>query len=313
MPQNLSVRGLFSNVQQPYSSVSSPPAEATASCPTEKPPHKRRSRRMVLKGLVTGGLALVGWTTVVEPVWLEVVQHKLVVPNLPRTWIGRRLIHVSDLHVGQVSQSHLRAAMQNINQLKPDVLVITGDFMDRHHLVDDRLDAVLEILNPPRIAALACLGNHDFGQDWSDLSIADKITEVVQKHGIRVLRNEIVDIDGVDFSGLEDCWSPLFAPRPVLNLANADKPSICLCHNPDVYDLGDWSLFRGVILSGHTHGGQCKPPFLPPPLLPVSNRRYTSGFIGLSEGHQMYISRGVGYSMRVRFNCRPEITVFDLG
>ena len=70
--------------------------------------------------------------------------------------------------------------------------------------------------------------------------------------------------------------------------------------------------YEGWILSGHTHGGQCKPPFLPPPLIPVRNRRYTSGEIDATGGRRLYISRGVGHTMMVRFNVRPEVTVFTL-
>jgi hypothetical protein len=66
------------------------------------------------------------------------------------------------------------------------------------------------------------------------------------------------------------------------------------------------------MLSGHTHGGQCKPPFLPPPLLPVRNKRYTSGEFDLGNGRSMYINRGLGYLRRVRFNARPEITAFRM-
>ena len=58
--------------------------------------------------------------------------------------------------------------------------------------------------------------------------------------------------------------------------------------------------------------GQCKPPFLPPPLLPVSNRRYVAGEIELTGNRRMYVSRGVGHLLRVRFNVRPEIPVFML-
>jgi uncharacterized protein len=70
--------------------------------------------------------------------------------------------------------------------------------------------------------------------------------------------------------------------------------------------------YEGWILSGHTHGGQCKPPFLPPPLLPVRNRRYTAGEFPLTGGRRLYISRGVGHLLPVRFNVRPEVTVFEL-
>ena len=66
------------------------------------------------------------------------------------------------------------------------------------------------------------------------------------------------------------------------------------------------------MLSGHTHGGQCKAPFLPPPLLPVRNRRYTRGEFVVGGNRRLYISRGVGHTLQVRFNVRPEVTVFTL-
>jgi hypothetical protein len=90
------------------------------------------------------------------------------------------------------------------------------------------------------------------------------------------------------------------------------KPTIVLSHNPDTADEPVWGNYQGWILAGHTHGGQCKPPFLPPPELPVKNRRYTAGAFELSGGRRMYISRGVGHLLRVRFNARPEIPVFHV-
>ena len=73
-----------------------------------------------------------------------------------------------------------------------------------------------------------------------------------------------------------------------------------------------WQGYRGWVLAGHTHGGQCRPPFLPAPIVPVRNRRYTRGEIDLSDGRRLYISRGLGYTWRVRFNVRPEVTLFTL-
>ena len=73
-----------------------------------------------------------------------------------------------------------------------------------------------------------------------------------------------------------------------------------------------WENYHGWILSGHTHGGQCKPPFLPPPLLPVRNVRYTAGEFALDGNRRLYINRGVGHLLRVRFNMRPEVTVHEL-
>ena len=73
-----------------------------------------------------------------------------------------------------------------------------------------------------------------------------------------------------------------------------------------------WGDYAGWIFAGHTHGGQCKPPFLPPPLLPVKNKHYTAGEFSLSGGQRMYISRGVGHLLQVRFGVRPEVTLFDM-
>ncbi len=130
--------------------------------------------------------------------------------------------------------------------------------------------------------------------------------------GIRVLRNEVVDVGGLDIVGLDDLWAKRFQPAAALAYRDAAKPALVLSHNPDTADAPGWLGYEGWILSGHTHGGQCKPPFLPPPLLPVRNRRYTSGEIDAPGGRRLYISRGVGHTLMVRFNVRPEVTVFTL-
>lgn len=98
----------------------------------------------------------------------------------------------------------------------------------------------------------------------------------------------------------------------MINQFDTEADAIALSHNPDTADLEGWGKFRGWIVAGHTHGGQCKFPFLRPPLLPVQNRRYVAGSYHLRPGVNMYINRGVGHLMQVRVNVRPEITVFEM-
>src|SRR5262249_6424587 len=127
-------------------------------------------------------------------------------------------------------------------------------------------------------------------------------------------RNTYHDFDGLHVVGLEDWWGPRFdggASRRLLREA-ADRPSITLCHNPDVCDLPIWGGYRSWILAGHTHGGQCQAPFCPAPLVPIRNRRYTAGEVALDDGRMLYVSRGLGYTRRIRFNVRPEMTLFTL-
>jgi predicted MPP superfamily phosphohydrolase len=76
-------------------------------------------------------------------------------------------------------------------------------------------------------------------------------------------------------------------------------------HNPDGFaDVRGGGV--DLVLSGHTHGGQVKPPFMPPPVLPVRNRKYAAGLFR-EEGTAMYVSRGVGMILKWRLNCRPEV------
>jgi len=94
--------------------------------------------------------------------------------------------------------------------------------------------------------------------------------------------------------------------------ARESAAGIALVHNPDAADEQAWPAFSGWMLAGHTHGGQCKPPFLPPPLLPVKNKRYVAGEVQVDAARTLYISRGVGHLIRARFLVRPEIALFTL-
>jgi predicted MPP superfamily phosphohydrolase len=267
-------------------------------------------------GLIVGG-GLLGWTSLIEPFWLEVNHQVLSVPKLTDAWVDKRLVHISDFHTGYVNRSYLRRVVETVNSLEPDLLLFTGDLTDRRKgdvNLDAELGSVLSRLKPARILTLGTLGNHDYGTTYKNADMADEVIDIAERYGIRIVRNEKITLDGLDFFGLDDFWSPRFRTNLsfLQNEVDVNRPAICLCHNPDACDVPIWGDFQGCILSGHTHGGQCKPPFLPAPLLPVVNRRYTQGFFTLDARRQLYITRGVGYSMQVRFNCRPEITVFTL-
>jgi len=176
----------------------------------------------------------------------------------------------------------------------------------------DEVARVFEALPRARFGRPAVFGNHDYGRNFRTETVADALSHRMRDIGIDILSNETRTYGGLTFAGLDDYWGTRFNPRPALTALDPRRPNVVLSHNPDVADLPIWGNYRGWILSGHTHGGQCKPPFLPPPLLPVHNRRYTAGAFELGDGRRMYINRAVGYLRRVRFNVRPEITVFRL-
>ena len=253
------------------------------------------------------------YTFLIEPHWLEVVRRPLPLKGLPPALAGRTVAHLSDIHVGPLmSDDFVIETFRRVAALKPDVVVITGDLMSWCRQWQDHVAAVYHQLPHGRLATIASLGNHDYGPGWGDPAIADSVADVMRSCGITVLRNQMLDVEGLQIVGLDDLWAHRFNPEQVLPALDASRAAIALSHNPDTVDLPVWGSFEGWILAGHTHGGQCKPPFLPPPVLPVRNRRYTSGEFQLAGNRHLYISRGVGHLMPVRFNARPEVTLFEL-
>jgi uncharacterized protein len=273
-----------------------------------------RRRFLTAAGVSLGGAAVTGlYTWRVEPHRLELVHRMLEVAQLPARLAGRTLAHISDVHVGtRVDDGYLIAVFRRVADVRPDVVVFTGDFISHHANVFTQIPDVYRHFPRGRIATLAILGNHDYGPNWAHPEIAAAVVAAVEPFGITVLRNQIAEVEGLQVAGLDDLWAKQFDLRPVLAGLDVRRASIVLSHNPDTVDLPGWSEYEGWILSGHTHGGQCKPPFLPPPLLPVRNRRYTAGEFELAGGRRLYISRGVGHLLQVRFNVRPEVTIFEL-
>jgi predicted MPP superfamily phosphohydrolase len=278
------------------------------------------NRRDFLKlGAITAASSAAGvggYTWLVEPHWLEIVERELPIARLPAALVGARLVQISDVHVGpRVDDAYVIESFRRAAVLRPDIVVVTGDLISYDHprgaAQFDQLRQVLAHLPRGRLATLGILGNHDYGRNWAEPAVAERVAREAERAGMRVLRNEVATVHGLDVAGVDDLWARRSDPARALRARTSDA-AIVLCHNPDAMDVLAWGDYRGWILAGHTHGGQCKPPFLPPPLLPVRNKRYTAGEVPLADGRRLYINRGLGHLIQVRFNVRPEITSFRL-
>ena len=276
-------------------------------------------REFLRRGAITGAataVGMAGYTWQVEPHWEAVVERSMPVRALPRSLEGARLAQISDLHIGPlVDDDYLIGAFGRAAALRPDIVVVTGDLLTHSEARGDaqyaQLRDVLTHIPRGRLGTFGILGNHDYGRSWSEESVARRVIGEAERAGIRMLRNTATSVEGLDIVGVDDLWAGAADPAAALRQRTSDA-GIVLCHNPDALDAAQWSGYRGWVLAGHTHGGQCKPPFLPPPLLPVRNRRYTAGEIALEDGRRLYINRGLGHLTKVRFNARPEITLFTL-
>ncbi|MEM8783011.1 MAG: metallophosphoesterase [Planctomycetota bacterium] len=283
----------------------------------------RISRRRFLRGALgvgAAGVATAGYAVGIEPVWEKVRHLKLPLRGLSDTWRGWRVVQVSDLHAGpRVSPAYLRRTLASLAGLKPDLVLVTGDWVTMHDRVpvdrlDDAMRALVAATVEQGVPVVGCLGNHDYGHAWTDRALANELAERLCDWGVMLLRNDVTEIDGLYVAGVDDLWSPDFSPAAVAARLPEDRDALVLCHNPDGIDTpafgeGRWA---GVMVSGHTHGGQCRFPLVGRPILPMRNHRYAAGWVDVSPMRKLYVNVGLGHSHRVRFGVRPEVTVFEL-
>ncbi|RIK38950.1 MAG: metallophosphoesterase [Chloroflexi bacterium] len=269
----------------------------------------------LLGGLAAASIATVAYSRLVEPRWVDVEAIDLHIAGLPERQAGKRIAHLSDIHLCDFTGPEgLAEAITIINPLAPDWIFLTGDYVGDHAR---DAEGMVEPLRRAQAPIYAVFGNHDY---WSDVRI---VLAALEEAGVHVLRNQATQIaNDLWLAGVDDIWGG----RPDLNVALQGIPSgattLLMVHEPDFFDLViQREAPVAVQFSGHSHGGQVRLPLLRPgrdglytyaPILPRFGRRYP---IGLRQvgGRQVYTSRGLGmWPAPYRLNCRPEITIFTL-
>ncbi len=277
--------------------------------------NRRLRRRQRLRKLASGTLMTAALTSIVdvlavEPRWVKIKRVNVPIPNLPPVWDGVRIVQLTDLHLGKfVSLDYIRKIVKRTNVLFPDVIVLTGDFVNDGNTIVDGLERVLSALQS-KFGKFAVLGNHDH---WEG---AGAIREVLDKAGIVDLSNKSVVLERageqICFAGVDDLWTATQDLSGALKDIPEEVPRILLSHNPDYAEEMPPSPRVDLMLCGHTHGGQFKVPFGSRLWLPIRHSKYAAGLV---EGPHclVYTSVGVGMvGLPIRFNCRPEIPIITL-
>jgi predicted MPP superfamily phosphohydrolase len=249
---------------------------------------------------------------------LEITEHTVNLPNLADSFHGMRLVQISDVHFHEFSEAfYIRDVVKRVNALKPDLVLLTGDFVTEgplsHAYGRAQAHPCAAILQGLECAhRYAVMGNHD-----AKVGVPAVIDALVT-HDIPVLENQYVPIerDGRRFwlAGSADVTAHMarlelaVPPKTV----RGNDPVVLMAHEPDFLD--HVAKYGGVnfMVSGHTHGGQVRLPFVGPTVLPPLGQKYVEGFFQRGQT-LLYVNRGIGtVGMPVRFMCRPEITVFTL-
>jgi uncharacterized protein len=269
----------------------------------------RVTRRGFLIGVIGTGVAAspAAWYGAVhEPNDIEVVRRKLLIPRLPSRLDGIKAVQISDLHLKQRGDLHSRL-IEQVRTIDPQMILFTGDLIDDKSAIGDAVDIFGSWQPPAGIWAVP--GNWDHTATDDDL---DVLTNGLKNARVQLLVNTSAQVeDGLWIAGVDDPsgWHDNVgdATRDIPNAA----PRILLAHSPDVvHSLADAATF-GLVLAGHTHGGQVNLPFFNGAWLKDGPaREYVEGLYQV-HGSPMYVNRGIGTTtLPIRIGARPEITEF---
>jgi len=279
----------------------------------QDPPQKpKMSRRRWLIGC--GGVAAAGLVAGVacEDRWdLKTSRIEVKLRGLGKELDGFTIGHLTDLHRGSyIPASFVARAVKTANALEPDLITITGDFVTRSARFVVSCAQALKELSAP-YGKVAVLGNHDY---WTD---AEEVTrELTDTADVQVLKNRSILIvqgdSALTIAGLDDPVTGHDDFDATLANAPGDVPVVLLAHQPDIIEEAARRKI-GLVLAGHTHGGQIVIPGLGPPVVNSRyGRRYASGLNHLANT-AVYTNRGVGMAvLPVRLNCPPEVALITL-
>ena len=286
------------------------------------------TRRAFLHTSILGvsGIALASCTRgIMQRNDIEITHRTFALPNLPPAFEGKTITFLSDIHAGPfMDVDEMKHVAKLVNDLKSDMVVIPGDFVTSHVNEIEPFAEAMSGLQAP-YGVYACTGNHDY------YAGVDLVSRGVEDTGIKLLRNEnaSVTINGQSlfFIGVDDNDAASVKgfvegkPAPHIEEAWRGVPSnaatVLLCHKP--YMFPEFAQTNtGLMLSGHTHGGQIVLGRIGKTVLTFSSiaSEYVEGLYR-SEGNksktQMYVSRGIGVvGVPIRINCPPEITQITL-
>lgn len=256
---------------------------------------------------LAGNLSKTAKVAIDEATSLSLERVQITLKRLPKKLDGFKIIHLSDTHHSPfTSLEHIARTVKIANRLKPDMFILTGDYVSHEASYIEPVAKVLGELES-EFGTFACLGNHDH---WTDPGL---VTSSLRKYGVTVLVNEGFRFEarGGSFwlAGVDDHMVGKTDLPSALRGSFPDEMKLLLAHNPVIFRK---SVRAGIdlTLSGHTHGGQVKIRDKDKGI--IRRRKLTAGLHGRQES-QIYITRGIGtVVLPVRYQCPPEISFITL-
>jgi len=257
--------------------------------------------------LLAGNLSKVAKYAIDEANSLTLERVTININRLPKKLDGFKIVHLSDTHHSPFTGlEHIARAVKVSNRLRPDMFILTGDYVSHETRFIAPVARVLGELRA-EFGTFACLGNHDH---WTDPFL---VTRLFRDRGINVLINEGFRFEarGASFwlAGVDDHMVGKTDLPSALRGSFPDEMKLLLAHNPIIFRQA-MRLGVDLTLSGHTHGGQVR---IRDDERRLLRRRKLSSGLHKRKDSQIYITRGLGtVVLPVRFQCPPEISLLEL-
>jgi predicted MPP superfamily phosphohydrolase len=256
---------------------------------------------------LAGNLSKVAKYAIDEANSLSLERVEIHLERLPRRLDGFRIIHLSDIHHSPFTGlDHILRAVKIANRLKPDMFILTGDYVSHE---PEYIAPVARAMGKLRseFGTFACLGNHDH---WTDAGL---VTRHFRAAGINLLINEGFRFEGRGgafwLAGVDDHMVGRTDVPAALKGSYPDEMKLLMAHNPIIFRQSVRAEVD-LTLSGHTHGGQVKIRDTDRRLI---RRRKLSSGLHSRKSSQIYITRGIGtVVLPVRYQCPPEISSLEL-
>lgn len=283
---------------------------------------KKVTRRSFLKKIFGSLLTMAGFSAGgyyyaghIEPRLLEINEFSITNRFIPKGFHNFKIVQFSDTHLGfQYDRQQLMSLIQKINDIKPDLIFFTGDLMDAPNKYTEGhlIIPMLRKLHAP-FGKFAIYGNHDHGGYGSDI-----YRSMMEKAEFTLLQNtneqiRLIDGSTIYIIGIDDAMLGKPDIEKALEGIPEDSYKILLSHAPDLADQASQYNIQ-FQLSGHSHGGQIKIPFIGALVKPPFAEKYNEGFYTVGKlPMTLYVNRGIGTTrLPFRFLSKPELTIFTL-
>lgn len=276
----------------------------------KKNEYKNEKRRSILVYILLFiGLLLI-YSRYIEPFNIYIKDYKIESKSIPKSYDGLKIVHFSDIHYGMtVDKKYLERIVDMINKQKPDLVLFTGDFIDKDtNLNDKEIKNINKILSgiESTLGNYAVSGNHDYKHISDFKKIFDGNFTILDNQERLIYYDNNTPISLVGFTdALEG--------DPDYKIFNneTDYFRIVMIHEPDEYDNIKKNNFN-VMLSGHSHNGQIRVPLVGAIYTPVGSKTYYDKYYTF-DNKELFISNGIGTSgVKFRLFNRPSINLYRL-